>query len=531
MSDTRINALAGTTSRPVPVAAGMRYTVTPGTGGSALLEHTTGSSVDIQNGVAVWTEIAAGPVTSSYRGVFASSGFVRLTAYTQPASTTISESVLSAPEITGSVVLPLPSVPNTVVTGGNSVTHAGGYVTTSGAAPRQDDNWFVRLMFKLGPRFQWLANVAMSGETTRQQINRLETQVFPLNPGYYVFMEGTNSINTYVAAGMTNEQALAATIADTEELIEKVLARGIRMILGSTKPRGDLGSENAARNSVHDLYARWVLHKGVTTPNLYVFDAYDATVDRITGLPRTNYLKASDNLHMTPKGADAIAEAAYPVFDKLFPRNLLFVGSTAATVRANTPNTKRINVNPFFQGSGGTAVGTVAGTIAQNTRAGYSGGTVSSCTASVVARSDGFGNDQQIVCSGMASGAYAFVGTITADALPLFTHDGNNYIVGIAHVSVSGQTNIKGIEAYITTTIGGVGNTSSGMLPTAESVSEAINTDYSGWIMTPIHKPVPGSMTTLSLGIRATSMAAGGAVTLRVGRMEFLNLGPDFTQY
>lgn len=527
MSDTQISALPGTTSNTVPVAAGMRYTITPGSGGTALLEHTTGSAVDIKNGTAAWTALAAGPVSSVYTGVYAQTGFVRLSAYTSAAHVSISDGVIQAAEIVRSWPLPVPNVPNTVVTGGNSVTHAGGYVVTSGSAARQDDNWFVRLLFKLGPRFEWLANVAMSGETTRQQINRLETQVFPLNPGYYVFMEGTNSIASYVAGGMTNEQALAATIADTEELINKVLSRGIRMIMGSTKPRGDLGGDNAARNSVHDLYARWVLYKGVTTPNLYVFDAYDATVDRITGLPRTNFLKASDNLHMTPKGADAIAAAAYPVFDKLFPANMLYIGSTAATVRANTDNTKRINVNPFFQGSGGTAVGAVSGTIAQNIRAGYSG-TVSSAVASLVARSDGFGNDQQIVCSGMAAGAYAFVGTISADALPLFTHDGNNYILGIAHVSVSGQTNIKGIEAYITTTIGGVGNTCSGMLPKAESVAEAINTDYSGWIMTPIHKPLPGTITALSLGVRATSLSAGGAVTLRVGRMEFINLGPTY---
>ena len=86
----------GSTSQAFDVDIGQTVSVTPGSGGTMLVEYTTNSETDIRNGSATWQAWTAGTVSSATSDVAMFPLFARVTAYTAPGSYELSGSGLRA---------------------------------------------------------------------------------------------------------------------------------------------------------------------------------------------------------------------------------------------------------------------------------------------------------------------------------------------------------------------------------------------------------------------------------------------------
>lgn len=84
----------GTTSQAFDVDVGQTVTVTPGSGGSMLVEYTTDGEVAIRNNSATWQAWTAGTVSSVTSDVCMYPLFARVTAYTASGSYAVTGSGL-----------------------------------------------------------------------------------------------------------------------------------------------------------------------------------------------------------------------------------------------------------------------------------------------------------------------------------------------------------------------------------------------------------------------------------------------------
>lgn len=86
----------GSTSQAFDVDIGQTVSVTPGSGGTMLVEYTTNSETDIRNGSATWQAWTAGTVSSATSDVAMFPMFARVTAYTVAGKYDVSGSGLHA---------------------------------------------------------------------------------------------------------------------------------------------------------------------------------------------------------------------------------------------------------------------------------------------------------------------------------------------------------------------------------------------------------------------------------------------------
>lgn len=86
----------GSTSQAFNVDIGQTVSVTPGSGGTMLVEYTTNSETDIRNGSATWQAWTAGTVSAATSDVAMFPMFARVTAYTAAGSYELSGSGLRA---------------------------------------------------------------------------------------------------------------------------------------------------------------------------------------------------------------------------------------------------------------------------------------------------------------------------------------------------------------------------------------------------------------------------------------------------
>ena len=86
-----IPVLAGTRSAPVFVSAGSSVSVTPASGGTVLVEYTTGSATDVQNNVATWANWPMGATVVARTDIANEPMMIRATATNAAAKLTLND--------------------------------------------------------------------------------------------------------------------------------------------------------------------------------------------------------------------------------------------------------------------------------------------------------------------------------------------------------------------------------------------------------------------------------------------------------
>jgi hypothetical protein len=434
--------------------------------------------------------------------------------------------------ITGAISAFAAGTGPTLVTDGNSLTALSGSPKTMSLGSITDLGWAGAAMGFLGQRLQWIANVAVSGQNIAQRLAAFATDVVPLSPTYVAFMEGRNSMVPLAdgGGGLTLDQACSLTTA----YVENALSFGIKVILqthptGSVKPASEPGAL-VDWNRKLMAYNRFCRFLAATTRGVFLVDQEEATLDPLSATcsPKANFIRAGNDPHMTAKGNyamgrqfAAVMAPQIPQWSGLYRPRSNYDNRVSA---ASSTNVRALNSNPMVQGSGGTATGGITGTIASTFSAGVAAGTATT-VGSVVARADGFGNDQQIVASGMSAACNIFIRPDSSEAIS-YVNSGD-YLYGLCNVSVTGMTGIIGIELGIYLQAGSLLNTF-GMQATMTAAADFDQTDVTDfWIATPISQFNLSAAVGLVYPRLNVYGVAGGGATIKCGRMTLVNCGPQ----
>lgn len=237
----------------------------------------------------------------------------------------------------------------------------------------------------------------------------------------------------------------------------------------------------------------------------------------------------------TSATADYITNGSY---DGLHPRNIaayqmgkelarvwnLFVPEAPSLLTSNADNqgysstSNNVLDNGLMVTTGGT-VGTGGTGASSDVANGFTGSRTGSATyvVSLVSRSDGYGSDQQIVCT--FSAASESVRFTSADVKARISN--GDVVVAECEITCSSMSATRDIRFQLTAT--GSLTTKTSACMQLDATNDAAMTDT----FTGVFKTVPfaidtttlGSLTNVSAQVAAFSTAAGG-VTLKIGRMS-----------
>lgn len=301
-----------------------------------------------------------------------------------------------------------------------------------------DNGYLFWLQSKTNCALKLVRNYGKNGNNAADMLTGYDANV--VAAPYHDAIIMLTGYNDFAGASRT----AAAVYADVVAMIEKSYGKLVVVVSalpwttgGTTTNRAEAIKYNRAIRN----YCNGRRNVRFADAAKYLIDATNATKFS----PLANMLQ-SDGIHPSPKGAERIAQAIYDVIQYDVPRVSRKVSCSGDNYGADSTNANILDAAPWTNTGGalaGGATGTAAAGIAvTNTGSGTVG-------ASVVARSDGLGYDQQAVFTPAANNDSVTIsgtGYITGR-----TTDGQkiNYIGELTLSGMSGA-NIKSIEIYVT---------------------------------------------------------------------------------
>lgn len=259
----------GSTSQAFDVDIGQTVSVTPGSGGTMLVEYTTNSETDIRNGSATWQAWTAGTVSTATSDVAMFPMFARVTAYTAAGSYELSGSGLSAvpnqylawksdvvsardpvsaAAVVGAALNAKPrhipaQIP--VATFGDSIANISSYANfdlrqiSGGAFSSNPDRMGVALMRLSNGALRVSANCGVSGDTTTQMLARdaagasatrkALTDAMTIGCRHIVISAGINDLQNPALPGGSSASTIASTVSASVSRMTQVLRRAVSM--------------------------------------------------------------------------------------------------------------------------------------------------------------------------------------------------------------------------------------------------------------------------------------------------------------
>jgi len=361
---------------------------------------------------------------------------------------------------------------------------------------------------KAGGRARLVLNAGVSGEDSAQILLRVSA-IVAARPAVVFVSAGRNDINNGVAASVTK--------ANLSAIWNALLASGAIVRACTIPPlftgHPSLSAANTAKeNDINDFIRRACQ----TSRRLKLCDFAKDIINKtsLTGLAVSGYLR--DNVHVSATGGRVTGEASWydALIEDIPAANQLPIGYTDSV--GVTAGNSNVGNNPLFLGTGGTstpATGTITATsIATDWNVEIRGGAATAVTATTPSRSDGFGNDQQVVCTF----AGAADNVLIKNAASVHTRvTAGQTIKAIASLSMSSATNVGGIDFYIAIVVAGVTYFVRGLNRTSTTYS---NTEFLDYVFSTEEWVIPaGAVTSLEIIARIYSSASGGA-TFRMGR-------------
>lgn len=198
------------------------------------------------------------------------------------------------------------------------------------------------------------------------------------------------------------------------------------------------------------------------------------------------------------------------------------VGSVSGTIRMS--GSRQMIDNPVLAtATGGTIAGVVSGVCAAGIKANNVNGTPTSVVASVVSRSDGIGNDQQLVITSAAASNQVSLEADFAFAAtnwPTQVKAGRRYVFEceIALTNVSGS-NLSELRANLVAVVGGT--TYQVYALNGYNDGPVLNSDLTALHVRTAPMLLPaGSVTNFKWQVLFAFSAAGTALTAKVGRLR-----------
>lgn len=284
-------------------------------------------------------------------------------------------------------------------------------------------------------KIRCVKNAGVSGNTTDQMLARMNTDIFPF-PARFMFLEG--GINDY-SVGKTNPQI----VATMEKIVIQALAWGYQVLLFTVGPTVSANINTADLRMRY--YALAAKYTGVT-----IIDMYLAMIDPTSSTGAILANGSPDLLHPTALMARRIAtKSIVPAI-----QNLIYGWDRRAVSQGNTVANYGTTACQFFKNpllltaTGGVVSGTGASGIAANGLTCFTSAGSATVTSvwDVVARADGFGNDQRVTVTAAAAGA----------SIEFYTDDSSSgalvgdLLTGDVSVTMSGATgSIKTLNLWL----------------------------------------------------------------------------------
>ena len=376
--------------------------------------------------------------------------------------------------------------------------------TSAGETARLlDHGYFSWANAFLGGAFSLIANAGVSGQRTDEMLARIESDVIARDPDWVFVQGGWNDIN----AGYTSQ----AVIDTLTAICSMLSSRGINVVLLAVAPNNSVTAGIARK--LH------IINKGLreyafSTGGVYFVDTYAAVVDPTSATAAFASLMSSDGTHLSAYGARAYGKAISDVLGEVVQSYNYLPSSNAESYGVDS-SSKQIIDNPLLIGTGSAPTGTGAsGNLATGWAGGTGGSGASSAAFSLVARSDGKGNNQRIVVSGAAASS-----SINIRQTGLVSRATNGDVLyAVGEVTISGASDVRSVNLGGSATVGGV----TYQLNTLEANGASVNPDQSSFTLqlrTPEFTIPAGSLTTVQFVVSATFGTTGtGALTMEIGR-------------
>lgn len=235
----------------------------------------------------------------------------------------------------------------------------------------------------------------------------------------------------------------ATSVANINRVAKACQDAGAICVFQTIPPRSDASNTTALRQGnarINDyLFTLPFLYR-----NVYVADVASQLTSRAssTGTPISLVLQ-SDGVHPLDLSGELTSQPYFDVLDKLLPPIAPGVWQTLLFDRTNYP-TGYVR-DPSMTGSSGTAGAGITGSVATSWNLARTIGSTFTATASKVPGVNG-GEYQQIVLGGAGAGLGTEQITMSYNTTLLQLAD---IIQGLADISATGLSNVKGVYAYI----------------------------------------------------------------------------------
>lgn len=374
-----------------------------------------------------------------------------------------------------------------------------------------DNGYMFWLQSKTGGALKIAFNAGRSGQDSANMLARYSADAALYDHDAVIIFTGYND---WVNASYTAAQVYANVVA----MIAK--APGKMVVVVSSIPWTTGGTATNRKEALK--YNRLIRAYCNSTRNVKFADAAKYLIDATNATafsPATGMLQ-SDGIHPSPKGAERIAQAIYDVIQYDVPRVSRMASCSLDNYGNDSANKNILDTGPWTN-SGGSVTGTGgSGTAAAGIGITAAGGGAQTVVASVVARSDGIGYDQQVVFTAAANNDSVTISSAGYTIAAGRYSDGNslNFLGELTISGVSGA-NIKSIEVYLTY----AGSNAYHYLAKANASAAASypSSDMTISLASLIDSVIPtGTATGISWAVKITASAAGTALTAKLGRLS-----------
>ena len=368
-----------------------------------------------------------------------------------------------------------------------------------------DQGWASWANMLLGGRLKILNNAAFGGATIDAMQDRLTDDVFAYAPQYVMVMAGI--IN------LTGSDTPGQVITKLQSLYQSILATGAKVVALTVLPLGSGFASYATYAYKIPIVNDWIRRYAQQTSGMMLVDAYSVIVDPVhatAGAALTGML--ADNLHPSAKGAHTIGKAVKAALQNILPPISTLVSSNGDNFGASAANANQLD-NGIWTATGGTLGANVTGVVAS----GWTVETTNAATtavASVPARADGIGYDQQAVIT--VGGAHQ---VIMRNNIATRLSAGSSYQIEceIAVSGVSGS-NLASLQSYINGT--GYSATLNLGITNALSLTTFPTEDFTITIKSEVFTVPTAGYTLGNFYAVARFSAVGTALTMKVGRVS-----------
>lgn len=372
-----------------------------------------------------------------------------------------------------------------------------------------------------GRRAIVINNAGIGGNTTSQMLARIQTDVLDYRPAWCAVWGGINDITGGVISADT-------TIANLSAIFDALEAAGIGILAYTETFPAASGTLSASQKQAVFKINNWIFAQRSVRDKFYVVDACAATISASANPAVMKSAASRDNgstgVHIGALGGYLVGVELAKVLRTIMPPNPCNLVSSAFDNYGASSLSTNLHDYGLFLASGGTAGTSVTGTVGNGMtlqRLAGSGAAV----ASLVARTDGIGQNQKMVITGATATDVFQLGVTGGITTSRFVNSG--VYVASCEISVANPVNFNGARLRTLFTVAGTSYEFADLYPNLSVESgTGPDTGYTAVLETPpFTVPASGSITVSSAQVHVTFSGSSASADVEVGRMTFRKVG------